>query len=52
MYMFAGGTRADKSKRDNYIILSITKLKKWRLEDLMNMAILDFLDLFEMNSSI
>lgn len=28
MYMFAGGTRADKSKRDNYIILSITKKKK------------------------
>lgn len=47
MYMFAGGTRADESKRDNYIILSITELKKkWRLEGLMNMAILDFLDLF------
>lgn len=26
MYMFAGGTRADKSKRDNYIILRITRM--------------------------
>lgn len=26
--MFAGGSRPDKSKRDNYIILSINELKK------------------------